>query len=160
MTVGPLTGSVVLRRLRWWDLPEVSALERDLFGATAWSEETFWSELAQHASRRYLVAELDGRVVGYAGGMLSGPEADVQTIGVAADAQGKGLGRRLLRARIDLAREGGASALLLEVRADNEPAQALYRSEGFARISVRRRYYQPGDIDAIIMRLRPLPSIA
>ena len=47
---------------------------------------------------------------------------------------------------------------MLEVRADNEPAIALYRSFGFDRIAVRRRYYQPGDIDAHIMRLRPIPQ--
>ncbi|MFN8077739.1 MAG: ribosomal protein S18-alanine N-acetyltransferase [Kineosporiaceae bacterium] len=151
-------GDVVLRPLRWWDLMQVARLERELFGPTAWSVETFWSELAQHATRRYLAADLDGRVVGYAGVMVGGAEADVQTVGVDAGVQGRGVGRRLLRELIGLARDGGASALLLEVRADNAPAIALYRSEGFEQIAVRRRYYQPGDVDALVMRLRPLPG--
>ena len=46
----------------------------------------------------------------------------------------------------------GAGALLLEVRADNEAARRLYGTSGFEVISVRRRYYQPGDIDALVMR--------
>ena len=41
---------------------------------------------------------------------------------------------------------------MLEVRADNAAALALYEQAGFATISLRRRYYQPGDIDAVIMR--------
>jgi len=45
--------------------------------------------------------------------------------------------------------------VLLEVRADNETAIRLYRRHGFEQISVRRRYYQPGDIDALVMQLRP-----
>jgi ribosomal-protein-alanine N-acetyltransferase len=47
---------------------------------------------------------------------------------------------------------------VLEVRADNEPAIALYRREGFERIAVRRRYYEPEGVDAWIMRRRPLPG--
>ena len=46
----------------------------------------------------------------------------------------------------------GAEALLLEVRADNEPALGLYERSGFERLTLRRRYYQPGDVDAVIMR--------
>ena len=53
-------------------------------------------------------------------------------------------------------RRAGATSLLLEVRADNAPAIALYERHGFDRIAVRRRYYQPGDVDAWVMRLRPL----
>lgn len=159
MTVPAITRDVRLQPMRWWDVAEVARLEQDLFGATAWSAETFWSELAQASSRRYLVARdaAGPALLGYAGLLLSGPEADVQTIGVAAHAQGRGLGRRLLGELVDLARAGGATALLLEVRADNAPALHLYGSVGFERIGVRRRYYQPGDVDAIVMRLRPLP---
>ena len=46
----------------------------------------------------------------------------------------------------------GAEAVILEVRADNEPAIRLYRRHGYAVIQTRRRYYQPGDIDALVMR--------
>ena len=89
---------------------------------------------------------------------MSAGDADVQTIGVAPRAQGRGVGTRLLRALTDRAARGGAASLLLEVRADNAPAIALYTREGFERVAVRRRYYQPGDVDALVMRLRPLPA--
>ena len=151
--------SVRLRRMRWWDLEAVQALDAEIFGPTSWSPQTFWSELAAGPSRWYVVAETDqGELAGYAGLLVTGSEADVQTIGVAPAAQGRGLGTRLLRALTAEAVRRGATSLLLEVRADNEPAIALYTREGFERISLRRRYYQPGDIDAWIMRRRPLPK--
>ncbi len=139
--------------MRWWDLADVHALEADLFDATAWSPESFWGELAR-PNRRFLVAVEDGRVVGYGGIAVNGAEADVQTVGVARDRQGRGTGRELLRALRAEAVAAGARHLLLEVRADNEPAQHLYRSEGFEQIARRARYYQPDDIDALVLRAR------
>ncbi len=137
--------------MRWWHVADVHALEADLFGRTAWSVEAFWGELAQ-PNRRFLVALEGGRVVGYGGIVVTGADADVQTIGVAREQQGRGTGRTLLRALRAQAHGAGATHLLLEVRADNLPAQNLYRSEGFEQIARRARYYQPDDVDALIMR--------
>lgn len=137
--------------MRWWHLADVHALERDLFGRSAWSVESFWGELAR-PDRRFLVALEGERVVGYGGVVVAGADADVQTVGVARDQQGRGTGRALLRALRAAVVEAGATHLLLEVRADNEPAQNLYRSEGFVQIARRARYYQPDDVDALILR--------
>jgi len=149
--------------MRWWDVEVLLPLERELFGLTAWSAETFWSELAQSQTRCYLVAvevhdqgEGEGALLGYAGLMVSGPEADVQTLAVASPAQGRGVGGLLLRALVDEAVRRGAEALLLEVRADNAAAIGLYRRNGFEQLAVRRGYYQPGNVDALVMRRRPL----
>jgi ribosomal-protein-alanine N-acetyltransferase len=152
--------------MRWWDVEALLPIERELFGPAAWSAETFWSELAQSQTRCYLVATDvsvhdhgggEGAPRGYAGLMVSGPEADVQTIAVATEAQARGVGGLLLRALVDRAARRGAGALLLEVRADNAPAIRLYRRHGFEQIAVRRGYYQPGNVDALVMRRRPLP---
>jgi [ribosomal protein S18]-alanine N-acetyltransferase len=149
-----------LRPVRWWDLDQLVPLERFLFGDSAWSAETFWSELAHPESRWYVVAhDADGQVLGYAGLLCAGSEADVQTIAVAAAAQGRGVGGALLDALIDQALARGATALLLEVRADNDSAIGLYQRRGFERIAIRRRYYQPEDVDAWVMRRRPLRVI-
>jgi ribosomal-protein-alanine N-acetyltransferase len=146
--------AVTLRRFRWWDVEAAHALETRLF-PDAWSVETFWSELAHVPETRfYVLAEDDGAVVGYAGLAVAGHQADVQTIAVAPGAQGQGLGRLLLDALVVEARRRAATEVLLEVRADNEPAQALYRRAGFDRIGVRRGYYQPGGTDALVLRLR------
>ncbi|MDQ1289895.1 MAG: [ribosomal protein S18]-alanine N-acetyltransferase [Actinomycetota bacterium] len=146
-----------LRSLRWWDVERILPVERSLFGPTAWTAEAFWSELAHPATRWYVVAEDDdGNLLGYGGLMVTGAEADVQTVAVVPAAQGRGVGGRLLDALLDEAARRGATSVMLEVRADNPTAAGLYRRAGFEQISIRRRYYQPGDVDALILRLRPL----
>ena len=146
-----------LREMRWWDIDPVLELEKDLFPEDAWSRGMFWSELAHsrgsEATRRYLVAETGGRIVGYAGLVASGEQADVQTIAVARDEQGTGLGRRLLDELLRAATAFECHEVLLECRVDNVRAQKLYERFGFEPIGVRRGYYQPGNVDALVMRL-------
>jgi ribosomal-protein-alanine N-acetyltransferase len=142
-----------LRPMHWWDVEAAHALESDLF-PDPWSVETFWSELAHvPESRHYLVAETDGTLVGYAGLAVAGGTADVQTLAVSAAAQGRGLGRALLDALLAEARRRDANEVLLDVRAENTAAQALYARAGFERIAIRRGYYRPGNTDALVLRL-------
>lgn len=143
-----------LREMAWPDIPVLAALDAQLFRDDAWSEPTWWAELAGRPSRDYVVAADGDRITGYAGLDHAGDVADVMTIAVAPGAQGRGLGDELLTELVGRADRGGAGALMLEVRADNGPALRLYARHGFERISVRRRYYQPGDLDAIVMRRR------
>jgi ribosomal-protein-alanine N-acetyltransferase len=147
------TTTVTLRPMRWWDIEPVMALESVLFGDEAWSETMFWSELAERSSRHYLIAESDGTVVAYAGLYAYPPdESYVQTIAVAPGQQGRGIGTRLLTAVIDESEHRGCARLDLEVRADNEVAIGLYQRHGFVRIGLRRHYYQPSGVDAVVMR--------
>lgn len=149
---------VVLRDMRWWDLEAVTALEHDLFPEDAWSRGMFWSELADTghpaATRTYLVAEDPlGRVVGYAGLAAVAGTGDVQTIATARDQWGTGLGARLLTALLRAATAAECHEVLLEVRVDNARAQRLYHRFGFEPIGIRKGYYQPGNVDALVMRL-------
>ena len=143
---------VTLRELEWTDLTTLAALEQELFADDAWSEQTWWAELAGRPRRDYVVAEADGTIVGYAGLDVAGDVADVMTVATAPAHQRKGIGRLLLDDLVRRAAGHGCEALLLEVRADNDAARKLYERNGFEVISVRRRYYQPGDVDAIVMR--------
>ncbi|MFD5794748.1 ribosomal protein S18-alanine N-acetyltransferase [Streptomyces diastatochromogenes] len=143
--------------MRWWDIDPVLELEKDLFPEDAWSRGMFWSELAHSrgsdATRRYLVAEDAGRIVGYAGLASSGELADIQTIAVARDQQGTGLGALLLTELLKAATAFECSEVMLECRVDNVRAQKLYERFGFEPIGFRRGYYQPGNVDALVMRL-------
>ncbi|MEU3347378.1 ribosomal protein S18-alanine N-acetyltransferase [Streptomyces sp. NPDC006700] len=143
--------------MRWWDIDPVLELEKDLFPEDAWSRGMFWSELAHsrgpEATRRYLVAEEDGRLVGYAGLVASGGQGDVQTIAVARDHWGTGLGSRLLTELLRAATAFECTEVMLECRVDNVRAQKLYERFGFEPIGFRRGYYQPGNVDAVVMRL-------
>ena len=123
-------------------------LEEILFpGDSPWTAAMFAGELA--AGYHYVVHRDGAGVVdGYAGLALLGDEAEVHTIGVRPAAQGAGLGRALLQELLAFA---GTRRVVLEVRTDNAPAIALYESEGFVILGVRRRYYRPSGADAYTM---------
>lgn len=157
--------TAVLREMRWWDIDAVLELEKDLFPEDAWSRGMFWSELSHArgaaATRRYVVAEDGERLVGYAGLATSGTAsdsgsgagADVQTIAVARDHWGTGLGGVLLTELLRAATAFECAEVMLECRIDNVRAQKLYERYGFEAIGFRRGYYQPGNVDALVMRL-------
>jgi [ribosomal protein S18]-alanine N-acetyltransferase len=152
------------------DLAAVLELERELFPDDAWTPEMFADEVSQPADTRlYLVAE-HGLVrasaspeprttlAGYAGMMFvpgapgRGGAADVLTIAVSESSWGLGIGSALLGALIDEARRRRCTEVFLEVRKDNPRARGLYLRRGFEEIGVRRGYYQPANVDAIVMR--------
>jgi [ribosomal protein S18]-alanine N-acetyltransferase len=141
-----------IERFRWWHIDAALPIEQDLFGVERWTAAMFWNELA--TGQHYLAALENGELIGYAGLALppSSPEAWVNNLAVRRDRQRSGLGRRLLTALLDHARAGGAQRVMLEVAADNGPAQKLYDSYGFDVVGVRRGYYQPSNTDALIMR--------
>lgn len=163
----PTAPAVLLREMRWWDIGPVLELEHELFPEDAWSAGMFWSELAHArgplATRRYVVAEEadGGRLVGYAGLAAAGDLGDVQTIAAARDQWGTGLGARLLTDLLGAATAFECAEVLLEVRVDNTRAQRLYERFGFEAIGFRRGYYQPGNVDALVMRLSdPASSVS
>ncbi|KUP97891.1 ribosomal protein S18-alanine N-acetyltransferase [Thermobifida cellulosilytica] len=140
----------VLRPMTVDDVDEVMKLERELFPTDAWTEGMLRDELAQ-PDRYYLVAQdPDGPIVGYAGLRAVPPEGDVQTMAVAPDRWGRGIGGTLLAALLDEARRRGVGAVFLEVRSDNPRAQELYRRFGFVEIGMRPGYYVGAD--AVVMR--------
>jgi ribosomal-protein-alanine N-acetyltransferase len=143
-----------LTRMRWWHIDEVLPLEQDLFDDDRWTARTYWSELGQLDTRFYLVAVDRDVLQGYAGLCDYPDEAFVQTIAVAREAQGKGVGARLLQALLDEAARRRQRRVMLEVRADNDRAIALYERFDFRRSAVRRGYYQPSGADALVM-VRP-----
>jgi ribosomal-protein-alanine N-acetyltransferase len=144
--------TVGLRPMRLADLPTVLELEEELFAPDTWTAAMYRDELARTDTRWYLVAEDGDTVIGYAGLIAYPDEAHVATIGVAGTRQGEGIGARLLDALLTEADRRRVPVVLLEVRADNELAQGLYRRRGFAEIGRRRGYYQPSGTDAVVMK--------
>jgi [ribosomal protein S18]-alanine N-acetyltransferase len=136
------------------DMPGIMALERELFPEDAWTKEMFAAEFAQPPSRRlYLVAEEGNTLIGYGGMMFTGgPQADVVTLAVDPAHWGRGAGTALLRALVDAASLRGCAEVLLEVREDNPRARQLYLRNGFTEVGIRRGYYQPSGVDAVVMR--------
>lgn len=145
-------GDPVVREARWTDVAGLVALESELFPHDPWSEASWWSELAARPRRDYVVLHDSHGLLGYAGVDHGGEVADVMTVAVGPRGRGRGLGTLLLAELERRAGARGADHVLLEVRADNAPARALYDRSGYAVLSTRRRYYQPGDVDALVLR--------
>lgn len=138
--------------MRLQDIPAVGMLEQKLFPIDAWPLELFFDEFAQTETRQYLIAEVDGELSGYCGVMVVGRTADIQTIGVLPEYEGRGIGTAMLTSMLKEARRRGAAETLLEVREDNPRARRLYELFGFEHIHTRRRYYRDG-VNAHVMRL-------
>ena len=146
--------TVRLREMKRADMAAIMALEKELFPEDAWTPEMFAAEFAQPPSRRlYLVAEAGNALIGYAGMMFTGgSQADVVTLAVAPAAGVRGPGRRCSWRWWTRRKNAATEEVLLEVRKDNPRARRLYLRHGFDEIGIRRGYYQPSGVDAVVMR--------
>ncbi|MGJ5724448.1 GNAT family N-acetyltransferase [Brevibacterium sp. H602] len=163
--------STTIAELPWWDLAEVAGHDAAIFGPTAWTLGYYWSVKAQNgtimlAARTASAGEADGEspstdkdattsageLTGWIVMSGAGAEADVMTIATTEAARGTGIGRALLQAGIDWARERGSDVVHLEVDERNAAALAMYATFGFEEWGRRPDYY-PGAA-GILMRLR------
>ncbi len=145
---GPLPA---LRPARQDDLEALVALEERCFEIDRLSRRSFRHFLASPTAI-CLVAELDGRLQGYALVLLHGRTAlaRLYSMAVAPEAQRQGLGKTLLLAAEAAALDRGAAIMRLEVRPDNHAAQALYSTVGYVSFGVYSDFYED-DSDALRM---------
>lgn len=133
-------------------LPQVAALERRCFPADPWSEELFRDALDNPHTAILLAEGEDGAILGYAVLSVILDEGNLDNIAVAPDARRRGVADALLGALTGFGREH-LSVLMLEARASNAPAIALYEKHGFAAVGRRKNYYDAPKEDAILMTL-------
>jgi N6-L-threonylcarbamoyladenine synthase len=135
------------------DLDAIMEIEHECFANDAWSADSMYEELSG-AEKHYIVAYRDEQLIAYAGlnKLPTVHQSEIQTIAVRPNSRGTGLGRALMEQLLDEAVRADCHEVFLEVRADNQVAQKLYESLGFEQIDLRKRYYQPDDVDAIVMR--------
>lgn len=128
------------------DVEAIVELDR-IFGADAWSAEQVTDDLRL---RDVVVAERDGRVVGYAIVSVAGDVADLLRIAVDPEQRRTGTASDLLADVERRASGAGADRVIVEVAATNAGAQAFYAARGYAEIARRRAYYSDGD-DALVL---------
>ena len=133
-------------------LPAVAALEKLCFPADPWSEELFRAALDNPSVSILLAQGGDGEILGYAVLSVLLDEGNLDNIAVAPDYRRRGVADALLGAVTGFGR-AHLAALLLEVRASNAPAIALYEKHGFAAVGRRKNYYEAPKEDAILMTL-------
>ena len=146
----------LIRRMTLSDVDAVHAIETATF-RTPWSRADFEHEMTKNPCARYLVAEAEGQTVAFAGAHIILDEGHITNIAVLEPFRGRGIGRQITAALLQYASNLGASYLTLEVREHNEKAQALYRSLGFFKVGVRKKYYEDTGEDGWIMVCDKLP---
>lgn len=146
----------VLRDMAADELPWMAEREIEIFGAAAWSLALIREDF-RYGGKRYRVVDVDGDLVAYAIYGYDGDAFHLMNIAVVPLARGAGHGRALMEDFLGEARGERAREAWLEVAVTNTPALALYRDYGFGDVRLRPRYYQPEDVDALLMRA-PVPS--
>jgi ribosomal-protein-alanine N-acetyltransferase len=142
-----------MRTMTAADIDALMPYERDMFGTEAWTPNGYRAELADTRHRYYVAAESPGGdLLGWAGVLVVSDTAEILTVGVVPAARRTGIARQLVGALLTEAGRRGAVEAFLEVRVDNAAARALYASEGFTEIGLRRGYYDGGRVDAVTMR--------
>ncbi len=150
---------VLYRPLDAAHVADVAKLEAQVMEGAPWTEKTISDELSAAGYLWWAAFSRDeageARLVAYVGGLVAGDVLEVLRVGTDPEWRRRGIARELIARLASDARDLGAQSCMLEVRADNKPAQALYESIGLEHVGVRTRYYDNA-VDAVIMN-GPLP---
>ena len=146
----------IIRRMTAADLDAVTAIEEATF-PRPWQRSAFAHELEQNPAARYFVAEREGRVIGFIGTWIIIDESEITNFAILSGERGRGYGRQLITEALQYLSNLGASYTTLEVRKSNETAQNLYKSLGFFKVGVRKKYYEDNGEDALLMLCDHLP---
>ncbi len=130
------------------DIPAVAEIERLCF-SSPWSETALRQSLAREGAHFFVLCE-DGTAVGYISGCCLYEDADIYDLAVHPSYRRHGYGRALLQAFLQHM-SGVAHRILLDVRASNAAAIALYESCGFSSLGIRRGFYEHPVEDGITM---------
>ena len=137
--------------IRAWeekDISRIEEIERACF-RDPWTR-TDLEGVVKFSCYQSFLAEEGGQVCGYGCMIALFETAEIANVAVDIPFRKRGIGRKILLAMHEKAKELGASEALLEVRKSNAAAIALYASEGYIPYGIREKYY--GDEDAVLMR--------
>ena len=144
-----MENNIIIRPMIKDDVDAVYIVEENCF-VDPWSKESIRKELKNNLAK-YLVAQLDNKIVGYVGVWFVVDEGHITNVAVHSDYRGKKIGDKLVKEMVELCKENNIIAMTLEVRASNTVAQNLYRKYGFKMGGIRKEYYSDNEEDAIIM---------
>jgi [ribosomal protein S18]-alanine N-acetyltransferase len=133
------------------DVDAVAALEAASF-TNPWTRQMLGDELARNEFARLYVLRLPGiPVAGFCACWIVVDELHINTIAVAAEHRGRGLGSALMRHIMQEVVDQGVTRATLEVRESNHAARHLYERLGFVPAGVRHGYYTEPPEDALIL---------
>lgn len=138
-----------VRAMQIKDADAVSRLERQIF-SRPWSRKGFIDALSL-GNTIFLVAEEEGRILGYIGMYFSIDEGEITNVAVDPVERCRGVGAMLLDAIKKEAEHRFLARLILEVRVSNDTAIRLYERNGFMNCGIRKGFYEEPKEDAYIM---------
>lgn len=141
---------LTIRQANVEDVEDIYEIEKLCF-PDPWSRESLIYEFEQNPRAFYIVAELEKRVVGYAGLWWVGDEGHITNVAVKPGFRNRHIGNGIIDVLIDFTVEQGIRHHTLEVRKSNEAAICLYEKFGFRTEGVRKGYYANNKEDALIM---------
>lgn len=141
---------VIIRQATVDDVDDIYEIERLCF-SEPWSRDSMVYELSENPRAFYIAAELDGKVVGYAGLWWIGDEGHITNVAVRPGYRNRHIGNGIIQVMIDFTTQEGIMHHTLEVRRSNQPAINLYEKFGFVVEGVRKEYYANNKEDALIM---------
>lgn len=151
------TGEVRVRRMNAADLDQVMELAGSLESAPHWPRSAYVTALDPLGApqRKALVAANAGTgdVAGFLIASLLSPQAELETIAVAAEGQRRGIGKLLFGSLLEELKLAGIREIILEVRASNHQAMEFYRAHGFVETGRRQGYYADPIEDAVLLAL-------
>lgn len=106
-----------------------------------WTREQYLSEL-KNKNARTLVSITDNMVIGFINALFVLDEGYINNIAVTEGYRKSGIGSRLLEELVNIAKAESMSFLTLEVRESNVSAIKFYEKHGFAKMGVRKNFYQ------------------
>lgn len=145
-----LLKELVIRPAEPKDVDDIAEMETICF-AHPWSRDSIMQEITSNEMAHYIVAVMDGRVIGYVGAWQILDEGHITNVAVRPEYRGNHIGSTLIGVMIELGNRIGMVRFTLEVRSSNEPAKALYRNFGFKEAGLRKGYYEDNGEDAVIM---------
>lgn len=141
---------LIIRQADAKDIDAIADIEKICF-TVPWSRDSIRQELTENKVAFYVIAELDGQVIGYAGMWLIADEGHITNVAVLPEHRGKNIASAIIAVMIEFTEVQGIKRFTLEVRSSNEAAKALYRKFDFKEEGLRKGYYQDNGEDAVIM---------
>ncbi len=140
---------LIIRPMLDADVPAVSAVEEATF-SMPWKPDDF-RDMIRRDNMTYLVAELDGKIIGGAGIREIVGDGEITNVAILQEYRGRGYGKKLVSELLQAGTRLGVTDFTLEVRKSNTPAIRLYESLGFVSEGVRKDFYEHPREDALIL---------
>ena len=145
-----IMADVIVRQASLDDVEDIYRIEKLCF-PDPWSRDALNYELGENPRAFYIVAELGGDVVGYAGLWWIMDEGHITNVAVMPGFRNRKIASGIIHTMIDFTTSEGIRHHTLEVRRSNEAAIGLYEKFGFRVEGVRKGYYLNNGEDAMIM---------